>query len=295
MSAKGLRPGDEEWDKLGIARYVTWPRTKCTIEGVNVDGIPVKGDYMTYLTEDRPIKRIIKQLSFSLPQGISSKEAKKQIVALLNKANLTQNLVTDDCPYILTENSSTSILFDDMKVTEWIEQLEDCSHIKELYVLTQNNRLFRQVKSKIEQLLGDYTEKQPVSFPMADGFEANVEFFKLSFLNKNAIALGKALNEILPLLWMKAGCKGPRPSIAANESHDMYIWKDNEFALLTNEYAFEEFVNQVTDQKNHIKNIFIVTDSERAFMQMSAQIPDFSVYQLYRDYLDNFRININRK
>ena len=94
---------------------------------------------------------------------------------------------------------------------------------------------------------------------------------------------------------MKAGCKGPRPSIAANESHDMYIWKDNEFALLTNEYAFEEFVNQVTDQKNHIKNIFIVTDSERAFMQMSAQIPDFSVYQLYRDYLDNFRININRK
>ena len=23
MSAKGLKPGDEEWEKLGIARYVT--------------------------------------------------------------------------------------------------------------------------------------------------------------------------------------------------------------------------------------------------------------------------------
>lgn len=295
MSANGLRPGDEEWDKLGIARYVTWPRTKCSIEGVNVDGIPVKGDYMTYLTEDRPVKRIIKQLLFTPPKEKSSKEAKKQIVALLNKPNLAQNLVTDDCPYILTDDCSTSILFDDMKVTEWLEQLEDYIHIKEFYVLTQNNKLFRQVKYEIEQLFGEYTEKQPVSFPMADGFEANVEFFKLGFLNKNVIALGKALNEILPLLWMKAGCKGPRPSIAANESHDMYIWKDNEFALLINEYAFEEFVRQITDQKKHIKNIFIVTDSERAFMQMSAQMPDFSVYQLYRDYLDNFRININRK
>ena len=42
---KGLRPGDKEWEARGIARYVTWPRTKCTIQGVDVTGKPLKGDY----------------------------------------------------------------------------------------------------------------------------------------------------------------------------------------------------------------------------------------------------------
>lgn len=41
----GLRPGDDEWEAHGIARYVTWPRTKCAIEGVNVNGDPLKGNY----------------------------------------------------------------------------------------------------------------------------------------------------------------------------------------------------------------------------------------------------------
>ena len=30
---KEIQPGDEEWEKLGIARYVTWPRTVCSITG----------------------------------------------------------------------------------------------------------------------------------------------------------------------------------------------------------------------------------------------------------------------
>ena len=36
--AKGLKPGDEKWEKHGIAQYVTWPRTKCSILGENVKG-----------------------------------------------------------------------------------------------------------------------------------------------------------------------------------------------------------------------------------------------------------------
>ncbi|MCI2085179.1 MAG: hypothetical protein LKJ98_00305 [Olsenella sp.] len=42
---EGLRPGDDEWEARGIARYVTWTRTKCSIEGVDVNGNPLKGDY----------------------------------------------------------------------------------------------------------------------------------------------------------------------------------------------------------------------------------------------------------
>ena len=47
LSAKGLKPGDEEWEKFGIAKYVTWPRTKCSIEGIDLTGKPLSGNYLS--------------------------------------------------------------------------------------------------------------------------------------------------------------------------------------------------------------------------------------------------------
>ena len=46
-SSLGMRSG-----KLGIARYVTWPRTVCSIEGHDVNGQPLKGNY---IGSDRPM------------------------------------------------------------------------------------------------------------------------------------------------------------------------------------------------------------------------------------------------
>lgn len=47
MSKEGLRHDDKEWDKQGIAKYVTWPRTKCVIEGKTISGKPLPGKYGT--------------------------------------------------------------------------------------------------------------------------------------------------------------------------------------------------------------------------------------------------------
>lgn len=43
---KGIVKGSDEWEKYGIAKYVTWPRTICSIEGVDVNGNPLKGEYL---------------------------------------------------------------------------------------------------------------------------------------------------------------------------------------------------------------------------------------------------------
>ena len=42
---KGFHPGDKEWDDLGIAKYVTWPRTICAIKGRDIKGKKVSGNY----------------------------------------------------------------------------------------------------------------------------------------------------------------------------------------------------------------------------------------------------------
>lgn len=43
---QGIKKGDKEWEDKGIARYVTWPRTKCTIEGKNILEKDLKGNYL---------------------------------------------------------------------------------------------------------------------------------------------------------------------------------------------------------------------------------------------------------
>lgn len=179
MSKRGLKPGDEEWEKLGIARYVTWPRTVCSIEGHDVNGNPLKGNY---------------------------------------------------------------------------------------------------IGSDI---------------PMADGFKANAAFFKLGFLDKNAVALGRQFKEMLPTMWMKAGAHGACPDIGETVP-EMLILPENRMAVLVDERAYMAFSEKL-DEHPEIETVFIVTDSDGGYRDMISGLDVKDSYQLYRDYLDNFRINAVRR
>lgn len=179
MSRRGLKPGDEEWEKLGIARYVTWPRTVCSIEGHDVNGNPLKGNY---------------------------------------------------------------------------------------------------IGSDI---------------PMADGFKANAAFFKLGFLDKNAVALGRQFKEMLPTLWMKAGAHGACP-VLGETVPEMLILPENRMAVLVDERAYIAFSEKL-DEHPEIETVFLVTDSDSGYRDMISGLDVKESYQLYRDYLDNFRINAVRR
>ena len=180
LTARGYQPGDEEWSKLGIARYVTWPRTVCSIVGHDVNGKPLKGDSIT-------------------------------------------------------------------------------------------------------------SGEEPMH--MADGFKANAAFFKLDFLDKNAVALGRQFKELLPVLWLKAGAHGPCPALEETaEVPAMLVLTVNHFAVLTDESQYEAFAAQVNGEDS-ITTVYIVTDSEPGYREMVSGLHAEDTYQLYRDYLDNFRIN----
>lgn len=179
LSARGYQPGDPEWEKLGIAQYVTWPRTVCSIEGHDVNGNPLKGTYIG------------------------------------------------------------------------------------------------------SELL------------MSDGFKSNCEYFKLGFLDKNEVALGTQFKEVLPLLWLKAGAVGKRPEVTDGETPNMLILPQNKMAVLVDECAFMKFEEKL-ETYPEIDTVFIVTDSERAYREMISGLNVTNTYQLYRDYLDNFRINARR-
>ena len=178
FTKQGLRPGDAEWEAHGIARYVTWPRIKAAVTGINTLGEPIKGSY---------------------------------------------------------------------KFNE--------------------------------------------EFPMSDGFAENAVYFKLGFLDRNAVALGRQFRELLPVLWMKAGCIGPCPQVRDDDIPDMMVLPQNKMAVLIDETSFALFAKEM---ENHpeIETVYIITDSERGYREMIHTLGVKNTYRLYRDYLENFRINL---
>lgn len=47
LTAQGFQPGQDEWERHGICRSVTWLRSKFTMLGKRDDGVPLPGDYLT--------------------------------------------------------------------------------------------------------------------------------------------------------------------------------------------------------------------------------------------------------
>lgn len=286
--AKGLHKGDEDWEKYGIARYVNWPRTKCSIEGIDVNGQPINGEYITSNTQEIMQKRVIKQLSFDIPVGRQGINVKKQIVALINVKNMPQNSVTDDCPYIVKEDASTAILFDMNSFDDFFDEIHE--DIETIYIVSTNNRAFNEAKRLLDEL-PERTKTVPVTFPMSDGFEANAAFYKLTFLDKEAVSLGSQLDKLLSILWMKAGAYGICPTHVEGE---YAIFPENRMAILIDEYGFDELKEEL-ERHPEIETVYIVDDSEDNYRALAAQLSVKNTYQLYRDYLDNFKINIERR
>ena len=293
LKAKGLCPGDAEWESQGICRSITWPRNKYTILGVHSDGTNLDGEYITSTKNENEHKRSIKKIDFVDCSTLNTVTKKKQLIALLGKEKLAQSLVQKESKYIVSDKYPVSILFDDRAVDEWIEQLEGQDHIREIYILTQSDRFFRDTKVRVEGVLGPYSSFETLKIPLKNGFAANAEYFKLGFLDKSSVALGQQFREILPMLWLKAGAVGKRPVLADGELPDMLIPESSNFAVLIDERYFGAFLAEI-EARPDIEYVYLVTNSEDAYREMGSRIRTRNVTQLYRDYIDNFVINSRR-
>jgi Adenine specific DNA methylase Mod len=297
LSKSGMRPGDSEWESHGICRSVTWPRTQYSILGKRADGTILTGEYYTNLMETKEINRTFYQMGFVDDSTELTHKMKKQIVSILRgkdgKAQLPQTLVKPDSKFIVSEKHTASILFNKKAVNEWLSVLEDQDHITDFYVVEREITVFNAIKERISDMLGTITIASQIKRPMSKGFSSNVEYFKLDFLDKNRVSLGRQFREILPLLWLKSGAIGRRPEIASDEEPTMLILPENRFAILVDETKFAEFAEKIIAEVS-LETIYFVTNSEEAFRAMSADVKAKNTYQLYRDYIDNFVLGSRR-
>src|SRR5688572_32723234 len=176
LREKGIRPGDPEWEQLGICEYIAKPRIEAAITGRTPDGEPIKGDY------------------------------------------------------------------------QFVDE-----------------------------------------FPMAEGFEENVEFFTLTYEAPLRVASNREFARIAPLLWIRAGAEGRRIDDISGG------WDVAEvYGVIADLDGSEDFLKAVA-ANDRVKMAFIVTDEDRLFESMVAELPDHvEPVRLYEAYLRNFEIEAGR-
>ena len=291
LTRQGYRPGDTEWEQPGICQSVTWSRSKYTILGHRDDGTELKGEYLTGNRESKEKARTFRRLGYINPDALGTAARKKEIVSLIE--GIPMSHIKPDTAFFVSpdERHIAAILFDDTQGVSFLDALEEMDHITHFYIVTRSNKLFQDLKAQITDLLGPIEAQEEEKRPMREGFPANLEYFKLDFLEKDQVALGRQFRAILPLLWLRAGAVGPRPELTEDDSIPaMLLPAKNPFAVLVDETRFADFQAALA-ARDDLTHVFLITDSEEAFQEMAAQLTAPHVIQLYRDYLENFAIN----
>jgi adenine-specific DNA-methyltransferase len=297
LRVQGLNPGDDEWESHGICQYVTWPRSKYTILGKRDDGATLDGEYLTGKTREVEKTRKFTHIGFVDPSDLDTVPKRKQLVALIDR--LPQTLVKADTPFVVSESHDASVLFDPAAKDAWLEALEEQDHVARFFIVAPRKADFDAIKAEVQELLGPLTVTEEEKRPMAEGFAANVEYFRLDFLDPARVQLRRAFREILPLLWLKAGAVGPRPTVARNaEEPDLLLPDESNFGVLLRESKVRKALPRLA-KAPRLDVMYLVTDDEESFRAMGDAIRDargeageqLETVQLYRNYLDNFTIN----
>lgn len=153
FTAQGLRQGDPDWEKHGIAQNVTWPRTKCTIQGVDINGTNLEGDY------GLPASGI--DLGYSLPKAAGFKanavfceltyesawpirldNAFDAIAPILwMQAGCRGPIIRKIGKSYLTTDYY-GVLFNYNQASKFCEKIKDTPSIKTVYVVTDDQRRY---------------------------------------------------------------------------------------------------------------------------------------------------------
>jgi adenine-specific DNA-methyltransferase len=139
-----------------------------------------------------------------------------------------------------------------------------------------------------KQIKGDYKFNDP--FPMADGFEENVEFFELIYLDPARVEVDMAFAGIAPLLWLRAGASGPiiEECVDAAGRHRSHAWTQ-QYGVLFDTDRWRSFVSQLPETAT---TAYIVTDSNTDFAHVAGELPGhLDLVRLYERYLTTFAVN----
>ncbi len=150
LQKKGLRPGDPDWEELGICDYITKPRVCAAITGQTPKGKPIKGDYK--FTDEFPMAEGFEEnaefftLTYETPVAVSHNHAFNRIAPLLWMRAGSEGQRIDKIPPDGWEVVDTyGLLIDLDKASAFCDAIEAKQGIRIAYIVTDDERRFQSV------------------------------------------------------------------------------------------------------------------------------------------------------
>jgi adenine-specific DNA-methyltransferase len=156
LRAKGLRPGDAEWEQWGICDYITKPRVQAAITGETPTGEPIDGDYG--FIDDFAMGDGFEEnaefftLTYESPLAVNHNLAFARIAPLLwmragSRGNRIDKLPEEGWAVVETYG----LLTDVDSATPFIKAVNKAKELRLAYVVTDDDRRFQAIGRRLAE------------------------------------------------------------------------------------------------------------------------------------------------
>ena len=156
LTKDGFRPGDPEWERLGICDYVTKPRIEAAITGKTPEGEPVKGDYK--FTDEFPMSDGFEAnarfftLTYEPPTMVRHGLAYKQIAPLLWMRAGQFGRVIESIPDRGWDVAESHGIIKNIAATDaFAEAVRETGTVTTIYVVADDNLMFQSAVAKLSE------------------------------------------------------------------------------------------------------------------------------------------------
>lgn len=154
LREQGLRPGDAEWERLGICDYITKPRVAAAITGNTPDGEPIKGDYK--FTDEFPMAEGFEEnaefftLTYEAKSAVNHNLAFARIAPMLWLRAGAQGRRIDKLPAAGWAVADTYGLLTEVdQAAPFIHAVSQASGLRIAYIVTDDDRRFQAIAQQL--------------------------------------------------------------------------------------------------------------------------------------------------
>jgi adenine-specific DNA-methyltransferase len=179
LREKGLRPGDAEWEALGICDYITKPRIRAAVTGRTPDGEPIKGDYK--FTDEFPMAEGFAEnaefftLTYENPLAVSYQTAFAHIAPLLWLRAGSRGRCIEKLPAEGWDVAEAYGLLTDLDcATNFLKAVRKAKDLRITYLVTDDERRFQTLARRLPEGVEAVRlyESYLTNFGFANGDEA---------------------------------------------------------------------------------------------------------------------------
>lgn len=147
LRKQGLRPGDPEWESLGICDHITKPRVTGAITGRTPEGELIKGDYK--FTDESPISDGLSEnaayftLTYEAPLAVRHNRKFEMIASMLwLRAGSRGRIITDLGAVGWDVAEAYGVLENVDRLSEFISAVSDFETVRTVFVITDSDAAF---------------------------------------------------------------------------------------------------------------------------------------------------------